>query len=469
MGADGQSTQPLPALPPRAPGGPAWVPPGYGGGYGGGAGGGWPPPSPWRPPPPPKKRTGLAILGIVVALALAVVAGLTAAAVINPGGTNLVGGVAPSLTPLASPTPTLAPAPSPSPEPSPPPSAVVVPSPVLAPSPAPRPPAAAPATAPLSAAAIAARLTPSIVDVDSNLGAGSSAAGTGIVIGPDGVVLTNNHVIAGAVAIRVLVISTGRAYTGLVVGTDKTDDIAVVRMVGASGLAPAPLGNSSSVAVGDSVLALGNALGANGPPSVAPGQVVALNQSITASDSSTGSSENLAGLIRINAPLQPGDSGGPLANTLGQVIGMDTAASSRLRFSTGTGVGFAIPINRAVAIAQDILAGRVNSSNPSQLPGFLGVAVEDLGSVVATNPGYRPPVAAGAYVAQVTPGDPAQQAGIAAGDIIVSVDGAAVTSTGSLTSILAGHHAGDAVQVGWVDDAGRPHQAAVTLVSAPPN
>ena len=477
MGADGQSTQPLPSLPPRARSGLGWVPPGYGtgasggaggraGGYGtgGGGSGGWQPPGAWQPPPPPRKRTGLAVAGIIVALVLAVVAGLTAAVLIDPGGTHLVGGVAPPVTPLASPVPS--PAPSPTPEPCPFPSPSPSPEPARSPAP---PPAAAPASGPLSAAAIAARLTPSVVDVDSNLGAGSSAAGTGIIISPDGVVLTNNHVIAGAVAIRVLLTATGRAYVGQVVGTDQTDDIAVLQMVGASGLAPAPLGNSSTVAVGDTVLALGNALGANGPPSTAPGQVVALDQSITASDPSAGTSESLTGLIRINAPLQPGDSGGPLANLRGQVIGVDTAASSRLRFSTGAGVGFAIPVNRAVSIAQDIEAGRVNSSSPAQLPGFLGVAVEDLGNVEADNPGYIPPVAAGAYVVQVTPGDPAQHAGIGAGDIIESVGGAPVLSTGSLTAILAGHHAGDTVRVGWVDGAGGSHLAAVTLISAPPN
>ena len=185
------------------------------------------------------------------------------------------------------------------------------------------------ATTVLSTSQIAARVSPGLVDVVSTLGdQNAEAAGTGMVLTSTGEVLTNNHVIDGATSISVTDIGNGKTYTATVVGYDKTKDIAVLQLQNASGLQTVNLGDSSTVTVGQNVVAIGNAEGKGGTPSVVTGSVTALNQSITASDEGSGNSEQLSGLIQTNAPIQPGDSGGPLVNSAGQVVGIDTAASS---------------------------------------------------------------------------------------------------------------------------------------------
>src|SRR3984957_10544057 len=230
----------------------------------------------------------------------------------------------------------------------------------------------------LTTAQIASRVDPAIVDVTSTLGyQQATAKGTGIVLTSNGEILTNNHVINGATSVSVTDIGNGKTYKATVVGYDESKDVAVLQLTGASGLTTANLGDSSTVGVGNSVVALGNAEGLDGTPSVATGSVTALNQSITASDESSGTSEQLTGLIETNAGIEPGDSGGPLVNTYGQVIAMDTAASTNYQFggtgnggfgggfgggtgtggtgSSGTGSatqGYAIPIDTALSIAR---------------------------------------------------------------------------------------------------------------------
>ena len=204
-------------------------------------------------------------------------------------------------------------------------------------------------------------MDPALVDVVSTDGyQQATSAGTGIVLSSTGEMLTNNHVVNGATSIKVTDIGNGKTYTATVVGYDASHDVAVLQLQSASGLTVASLGDSSTVQVGDSVTALGNAEGKGGTPSVATGTVTALNQSITASDELSNVSEQLTGLIETNAPIQPGDSGGSLVNSYGQVIGMDTAASSSYQAqgqsSTAT-QAFSIPINEALSIAQQIEAG----------------------------------------------------------------------------------------------------------------
>jgi S1-C subfamily serine protease len=185
--------------------------------------------------------------------------------------------------------------------------------------------------------------------------------GTGVVITSSGEVLTNNHVIAGATSISVTDLGNGRTYSATVVGTDVAHDIAVLQLQGASGLKTITVGDSSKVAVGDNVTALGNAQGTGGPSSISTGQVTALNQSITATDETGTNPEQLTGLIQISAPLQPGDSGGPLVNSKGQIVGIDTAASVSFRFrraQTTSNEAYAVPINEAIAIAQQIVSGK---------------------------------------------------------------------------------------------------------------
>ena len=230
----------------------------------------------------------------------------------------------------------------------------------------------------LSASQIASRVDPGLVDVVSTLGdEQATAAGTGIVLTSNGEVLTNNHVIDGATSIKVTDVGNGRTYTAKVVGYDATQDVAVIQLQNASGLTVASLGDSSTVQTGDNVVALGNAGGKGGTPSVAAGTVTALNQSITASDEGSGNSEQLTGLIETNADIQPGDSGGSLVNAYGQVIGMDTAASSGTQVQSQSSQtaeqAYAIPINEATSIARQIEAGTTSTNVHIGATAFLGV------------------------------------------------------------------------------------------------
>jgi len=198
-----------------------------------------------------------------------------------------------------------------------------------------------------------------VVDIDTTLGRRHAVgAGTGIVLDPQGLVLTNNHVVEGASTISATDVGTARTYSARVVGHDHRHDIAVLQLRGASGLVTAPLGDSSQVAVGDRVVGIGNAGGKGGVPSQAPGTIAALNQTVTAGDDLTHRSELLTGLIQIAAAIRPGDSGGPLVNSSGQVIGVDTAAADSYRVQGRGGQGFAIPIDEAVQIAHQMAPQR---------------------------------------------------------------------------------------------------------------
>jgi S1-C subfamily serine protease len=201
------------------------------------------------------------------------------------------------------------------------------------------------------------------VDINSRLSrANVQAAGTGIVLSSSGRVLTNNHVINGATSITVTDIGNGQTYPATVLGYDGTHDIAVLQLQGASGLATALVGDSSTVEVGDEMAAIGNAGGLGGTPSIAAGRVTALHQTVTVRDDIAGSSQQLTGMIRVAADVQPGESGGPLVNTTGQVVGVITAGPDRAQSRAAGGEGLAIPINDAIAISQQIEAGTASSS-----------------------------------------------------------------------------------------------------------
>ena len=233
----------------------------------------------------------------------------------------------------------------------------------------------------------------------------AEAAGTGMVLTSNGEILTNNHVVDGATSIKVTVVTTGGSYTATVVGTDPTDDVAVLQLSDASGLQTAKLA-SSAARVGESVTGVGNA-GGTGTLTAATGTVTALDQTITASDQNGGNAEQLSGLIETNAAIQSGDSGGPLYGSSGTVIGMDTAASSG-----GQAEGYAIPIATAEEIAKEIESGADNATIHQGYPAFLGVSVQD--------------GTGGAAIAGVLSGGPAADAGIAAGDVVTAVGGTAV-------------------------------------------
>jgi S1-C subfamily serine protease len=293
-----------------------------------------------------------------------------------------------------------------------------------------------------------------VVVIDTELAyQGGEAAGTGMVLTSAGKILTNNHVIKGATSIRVVVPSTGRHYTATVVGYDDTDDVAVLQATGASNLRTVSLGHSSNLKLGQRVTAIGNA-GGTGRLAHASGKIISRSRSITVSDDN-GGSEHLSSLLETSAPLQAGDSGGPLETSTGKVIGMDTAASAGSGFrQISTGPGFAIPINRALTIADQIGSSRSSSKVHIGGTAFLGVSVA--------------PGGPGATIAGVMRGGAADAAGLTAGDTITSIDGRTVSSPGRLTTLLLTKHPGDQVSVDYTDRFGTSHTVTVALGGGPP-
>ncbi|HET6909046.1 MAG TPA: trypsin-like peptidase domain-containing protein [Mycobacteriales bacterium] len=311
-----------------------------------------------------------------------------------------------------------------------------------------------------SADDIATQVDRSIVDITSRLGYQRAvAAGTGMVITAGGDVLTNNHVIDGATSITATSVTTGLSYTATVVGTDPTQDVAVIHLTKAPPLVPIDVGDSSSLTIGQAVVALGNAGGAGGTPAIASGYITDLDRQITATDAGGGNSQKLFGLIETDAPIRPGDSGGPLANSRAQVIGMDTAASAGSAYGNVNSRGFAIPIKHALDIAHQIEAGKASSTVHIGPRGMIGVSVAD----VSATPG------AGAQVQSVSSGSPAAKAGIHAGDTIIAIDGSPVRTTDDLGTLIKKHGAGEKVTVTWITGAGVRHTASVTLIAGPPD
>ncbi len=324
------------------------------------------------------------------------------------------------------------------------------------------------AGAPSDISGIAATVSPALVDINTNLSyQNGAAAGTGMVLTSNGEVLTNNHVIDGATSISVTDVGNGKTYQAHVVGYDRTGDVAVVQLSNAKGLQTIST-SSATAAVGEAVVGVGNAGGAGGTPSAAGGSITAVDQSITASDTGGGNSENLSGLIEINAGIQPGDSGGSLVDAQGRVIGMDTAASADSQYQVTT-EAYAIPIQTALSIAHKIVAGQASSVIHIGPTGFLGLGVSassDTGSGLFG--GSAGSGSSGAVVSQVLSNSAAGQAGLVAGDTIVSMDGSPVNSPTDLSNLLEPKHPGDSVQLQWTDQSGQDHTASVTLGSGPP-
>jgi len=314
---------------------------------------------------------------------------------------------------------------------------------------------------------VAATVDPELVDIDTTLGYQDvQAAGTGIVLTSSGEVLTNNHVISGATTITATDVGNGRTYTATVVGYDRTLDVAVLKLQNASGLATATLGDSSKVAVGAQVTAIGNAGGVGYTPTAAAGSVTALNQSISANDQLSGTAEQLTGLIQVSADVQPGDSGGPLVDSSGKVVGVDVAGSeaSGVQSSGGqTTAGFAIPVDAASTIAQQIEAGTTSSAVHVGPTAFLGVEIGSTGTGTGAGSGGS----AGALVEGVIPSTPAAQAGLAQGDVITSFAGSSVSSSAALSALTAQQSPGNKVGIQWTDLTGATHSATVSLASGP--
>lgn len=290
--------------------------------------------------------------------------------------------------------------------------------------------------------------TTGIVDVETNLAfQNGAAAGTGMVLTPSGEVLTNNHVIRGATTVTVLVPSTHERFAARVLGYDVTADVALLQLQNASGLATVSVGDSSHLARGQAVSAIGNA-GGTRTLRTTTGTITGLGRTITVGDD-LGGSARLGGLIETDARLEPGDSGGPLLDSSGRVIGMDTAASAGFHFSGGSD-GYAIPIGRARAIAGRIAAGRASAQVHVGGTAFLGVRLQST------------------IVAAVVSGSPVARAGIHAGDLLTRVNGRRIGSSADVVRALIPTHPGDTVTIAWATAAGLARSASITLASGPP-
>ncbi|AZZ56764.1 S1C family serine protease [Rathayibacter iranicus] len=302
--------------------------------------------------------------------------------------------------------------------------------------------------------------TAGVVTITSDLAyQNARSAGTGVILTSDGMILTNNHVVAGATAVTVTVESSGHTYSARVVGTDATHDVAVLQLENASGLTPARL-DTDGVAVGDAVAAVGNA-GGTGDLVVAAGSVTALNQQITTSSEAGVSGETLTGLIQTDADIVSGDSGGPLVDSTGRVVGINTAASS----GTADITGFAIPISTALDVVAAIEAGADTATVRIGYPAFLGVSLSSSASV---RPGGRGVSStSGALIAGVVEKGPAAAAGLAAGDTVTAVDGTAIASADALSTTLAAREPGESVVVSWIDASGAAYSAPVVLAEGP--
>jgi S1-C subfamily serine protease len=308
--------------------------------------------------------------------------------------------------------------------------------------------------APADITAAAAAVEPAVVQITTKIDYQQAiGTGTGTVIDPGGVVLTNYHVVAGANTITGSV--GGRDYPADLVGYDRKHDIAVLQLRGAGGLPTAPIGDSSQITVGEPTVGLGNARGVGAPLTHETGPVAALNRTVNAEDSLTGSSEEVNGLIEVSADVRPGDSGGPLVNGAGQVIGVVTAAT--VTFQMGpAGKGFAIPINDAMAIAGQIRSGAASGDVHIGPPVLLGVGV-------STQPRREP----GIIVRDVMRGGPADAAGVVIGDVLTSLDGTSLDSATTLTYVLDRHYPGDVIDLTWIDRSGQNRTGKATLVPGP--
>lgn len=309
----------------------------------------------------------------------------------------------------------------------------------------------APAVAASPAGAAGHHPTPNagIVDIYTTLGYQSGiAAGTGMIISRSGEILTNNHVIRGATRFKVVDVTTHRKYNATVVGYSVSHDVAVLQLAGASRLQTIKLGNGVRVRIGQAVVARGNAQGLGGAPRVARGHVLALHRQISASDES-GGSETLSNVIAVDAPVVPGDSGGPLEDVRNRVIGVVTAGST-----TGVHRGFAIPIRHALVYARLIEKGKSSATIHVGPTAFLGVELSD--------------VAGGAAIQRIVPDKAADAAGLVPGDVITSLNGATISSSADVSKAVLSLVPGTAVSIEWTDTRGTAQTGTITPTSGPP-
>lgn len=288
--------------------------------------------------------------------------------------------------------------------------------------------------------AIAESVQDSVVSITVGGGEGS-----GVVLTEDGYILTNNHVVAGSGGRLRVAFANGETAAARVVGTDPRIDLAVIKAEGVSDLSPARFGDSDAMRVGDTVLALGSPLGLEG--SVTAGIISAKNRTIrTGGENPLLGATTISGLLQTDAPINPGNSGGALVNTRGEVIGINTAIATAGQSSGNIGLGFAIPSNKAKAVADALMKGE-KVSHPT-----LGVSVTDADG-------------GGALVAAVVAGSPADQAGLRQGDVITQFGDRAINDSDALVAAVQAGKVGDRVEVTYKRD-GVERKATVTLAEA---
>ncbi len=283
------------------------------------------------------------------------------------------------------------------------------------------------------------------IDVKSN---GDEDEGTGMIITPDGDVVTNNHVIELYVengdqgTITVTEFGQTKSLATTLVGYDQTRDVALLKINDASNLPTVTFGDSSKAVVGDAVVAIGNALGlAAGTPTVTQGIVSALGRSVTAGGEGT-ETENLTNLIQTDAAINPGNSGGPLIDTSGQVIAMNTAVAGTTSDGTSSqNIGFAIPTAQIESLLPQLEKGGQTGNGG----GYLGVDITTLTPSLRQQYGFTP--TSGAVILSVVSGSPADKAGLVQGDVIVALNGTAVTSSEDLQKVVQTAHAGQSVSI----------------------
>lgn len=314
-----------------------------------------------------------------------------------------------------------------------------------------------------SIAEVAARVAPGVISIVTETRTTgwfgqtetSTSAGTGMIVSSDGYILTNKHVVDGARSVKVI-LDDGTTYDDVtLVGTDPLNDVAFLKITGAKDLPTVTLGDSKTISAGQPVIAIGNALGQY-QNSVTSGIISGTNRSITAYSSDLMSSENLKDMIQTDAAINAGNSGGPLVNAAGEVIGINTATSE-----DADGIGFAIPISSVKGMLKNII------ENGSAARAYIGVSyIEITPEVVAT---YDLPVSAGAYLisnqgSAIIADGPAAKAGLKDKDIITKINGFTLGKNGSVSTIIGEYLPGDTVQLTILRD-GEEHTINVTLGS----
>lgn len=315
------------------------------------------------------------------------------------------------------------------------------------------------AISPATTRRIAARVDPAVVDVNTvveTVGGPAKVAGTGMIVSPHGLVVTNNHVVEGSTSIEVT-LGPHERYPASFVGADPAQDVALLRIEAHGSFPTVALSRSDSLALGEGVLAFGNSLGLGGVPSVTSGIVSAIGRAITATSDTGADPEHLSGMVETDVPIAPGNSGGPLVNAAGRVVGMNTAAASPANES-GAPVAFALPVARVRAVVQAIEHERARRGLVLGRTAYLGIE----GTTVRLAASGHGAVS----VVQVEPNTPAEDVGLEPGDLIVRFNGRATPSMGRLAALIAGLRPGETARIVF-RSGGAVRSVSVRLAAGP--